>query len=68
MATQTKHLESIGHLCQSFQRSYGSIKRTLEEIGAEPELTINGIPHYGEEQIEALAERLQQASKPERRQ
>lgn len=66
MTSKTKHLESVGHLCQTFQRSYGSIVRTLDEIGMEPEITINGVPHYGEQQIEKLAERLQK-SKPERR-
>jgi hypothetical protein len=66
MTTNTKHIESIGHLCQTFQRSYAVVARTLQEIGAEPVVTINGIPHYGEQEIERLGERLRQG-KQERR-
>ena len=55
MTTETTSLETIGHLCQTFQRSYAVIRRALAEIGAEPALTINGVEHYAEADVERLA-------------
>ena len=58
MADQTINLETIGHLCQTFQRPYATIKRALVEVRATPAMTINGIEHYDESAVAAVAERL----------
>ncbi|MEI8373758.1 MAG: hypothetical protein WCJ35_13100 [Planctomycetota bacterium] len=57
--TATKHLESVGHLCQVFQRPYAAVRRALDEIGAQPALVINGVAHYAEGDVERVGERLQ---------
>ena len=62
MATHTQYLESVGHLCQLFQRPYAAVRRALDEIGAQPTVVINGVAHYAEGDVERAAERLQQAS------
>jgi hypothetical protein len=56
--TKTMMLESIGHLCASLQAPYARIKRAAEALGLEPSVTINGIPHFDEEQCSAIAEHL----------
>ena len=61
MSEQTQHLESIGHLCQTFQRPYAAVRRALDEIGAQPAVVINGVPHYSGEAAERAGERLAQA-------
>jgi hypothetical protein len=63
MATQTQHLESVGHICASLQKPLGVIRRTLAELGAEPAMVLNGVPHYAEADVERLAERLAEAGR-----
>ena len=60
---ETKHLETIGHLCQTFQQPYAAVRRALDEIGAHPAVVINGVPHFAEADVERAAEQLQQARK-----
>jgi hypothetical protein len=60
MATQTQHLESVGHICTTLQRPYGVIRRTLAELGVEPAMVLNGVAHYAEADVERVAERLQE--------
>jgi hypothetical protein len=57
---ETKHLETIGHACATLQASYGAVRRALAEVGAEPVLILNGLPHYAETDVERAAEQLQQ--------
>ena len=60
MATQTLHFESIGHICATLQKPYGVIRRALAELGAEPAMVLNGVPHFAEADVERAAARLQQ--------
>jgi hypothetical protein len=60
MATETQHLESIGHICATLQKPYGAIRRALADVGAEPAIVLNGVAHYAEADVERAAERLQQ--------
>jgi hypothetical protein len=60
MATETQHLESIGHICATLQKPYGAIRRALADVGAEPAMVLNGVAHYAEADVERAAERLQQ--------
>ena len=53
MATQTEHLETIGHICATLQKPYGVIRRALAEVGAEPAIVLNGVPHFAEANVEA---------------
>jgi hypothetical protein len=59
MSNQSGNLVSIGHLCQTYQRPFPAVQRALEEIGARPRLTLNGLPYYGEADAERAGERLQ---------
>jgi hypothetical protein len=56
MSTETMHLESIGHLCQSLQSPYARIQRAIEKLNVRPAVTINGIAHFNEEQTERIAD------------
>ena len=51
MATQTQHLESIGHICATLQKPYGDIRRALADVGAEPAMVLNGVAHYAEADV-----------------
>ena len=62
MTLQTQSLETVSHLCQTFQRSYAVVRRALEEIGARPALTINGVDHYCEQDVERLAEQFRRSA------
>jgi hypothetical protein len=70
IANEPQHLETIGHACVTLQASYGAVRRALAEIGAEPALTINGIEHYSEADVQRVAERVQKPAraKPDARQ
>ena len=61
MSEQTQHLETIGHACATLQAPYGTVRRALEEVGAEPAMVLNGIAHYREADVERVAEHLAQA-------
>ena len=59
MESRTRHLESLPRLCVTFQRPYATVKRALDESGATPEMTLNGVPYYAEAAVERAAVRLQ---------
>jgi hypothetical protein len=63
---RTQHLETIGHACGTLQASYGSVRRALEDVGAQPVLVVNGLAHFDEADMERAAERLQQAREGKR--
>jgi hypothetical protein len=43
---KTKHVVSIGWLCQQFQRSYFDIMGAMAAAGVKPVMTIDLVPHY----------------------
>ena len=43
---QTKHLVSIGLLCEQFQRPYFETLRALSQSGLKPEMTLNLVPYF----------------------
>ena len=60
-SNEPKSLESIGHLCQTFQASYSSVRRALDDVGAMPAVVINGVPHYAEGDVERAGQRIAEA-------
>ncbi|MEI8375223.1 MAG: hypothetical protein WCJ35_20575 [Planctomycetota bacterium] len=58
------HYETTGHLCQTFQRSYGAIRKAIEQVGAQPAHTVNGCAYYASDTVEAIGEQLRATAKP----
>jgi hypothetical protein len=52
----SQHLESTGRLCTIFQRGHGAIVKALQALDIQPDVTINGIPHYSSETVDKLRE------------
>ena len=55
---QTQHLESLGHLCASLQAPYARVRRAVDALGIEPAVTINGVPHFDEQQCDCIAREI----------
>ena len=58
------YLLSVGYLAQMFQKPPTTIAAILDEAGIAPELSINGVNHFGEAGYNALAERFEPKGKP----
>ena len=61
MSEQTQHLETIGHACATLQAPYGTVRRALEAVGAQPAMVLNGVAHYAEADVERAGERIAEA-------
>ena len=48
----------IGHAACNLQASVGAVQRTAELLRLQPVLTLDGIPHFNESQIEKIRRRL----------
>lgn len=62
MTTQT--LNATGHVCAMIQRPYSRIKTAVAELEIQPAAVINGVDHYSDEQVEAIAAHLNGPTKP----
>lgn len=51
-----KSITSIGQVAGQLQRSPSEITRVAHALGIEPALTINGIRHYADGDVERIAE------------
>lgn len=56
--TATKKIHSIGHAAQILQLMPGKIREFAEELGIKPAVTINGIDHYAEADLQRIREWL----------
>jgi hypothetical protein len=52
--TTTESINSLGHVCQILQRPYGAVRKAAEVLKISPVVTINGISHFSDHQVETL--------------
>ncbi|MEI8373695.1 MAG: hypothetical protein WCJ35_12780 [Planctomycetota bacterium] len=60
----TVHYESASRLCQTFQRSFGAIKKAIKASGARPTHTVNGCEFFHSDDVERIGEQLRATAKP----
>jgi hypothetical protein len=58
MSTATS-ISSIGHICSTLQRPYGTIRKALEALQITPTVVINCVAHYSDDDVERLREHLE---------
>ncbi len=54
------NLSSIGHVSGQLQYSVQRLAAIAAELGVQPSLTINGVPHFEETDVEKLASRVRE--------
>lgn len=64
MNTKTNELTSVGKMSAILQRHPSTLKRTAEDLGIEPALTLNGTPYYSVEAVERLRVELRSDTRP----
>ena len=52
-------------LVQTFKRPYGTVRRALDAVGAQPAVVLNGVPHYVEAAVERAGEQIAEATSQE---
>ena len=52
--TNTKHLSTVGYMCQLFQRSPTWVESKLRDLRAEPAMILNGLRYYDGEAHDAV--------------
>lgn len=60
MTTSTQSIVSIGKSAELLQAGMVRIRNTAAELGIKPALTINGIDHYDEADIERIGVKLRE--------
>jgi hypothetical protein len=60
MTITSPSISSLGQICSTLQRPYGSLRKAIEELGITPVLVINMVAHYSDEDVERLGEYFQQ--------
>lgn len=60
MSTITTSIVSIGKSAELLQAGMVRIRNTAAELGIRPALTINGIDHYDEADVERIGERIRE--------
>jgi hypothetical protein len=58
--TATESINSIGHVCQILQRPYGTVRKAAEALKIAPVVSINGVSHFSDHQVETLRRHLAQ--------
>jgi hypothetical protein len=58
MTLASPSISSIGQICATLQRPYGTIRKTIESLGITPVLIINMVAHYSDDDVERLREAL----------
>lgn len=51
-------ISAIGNVCAQLQRPYGAIQRAIEQLGIEPAIVINTVPHFSDDDVERIREHL----------
>ena len=60
MTLASQSISSIGQICATLQRPYGTVRKAIEGLGITPVLVINMVAHYSDEDVEHLREYLEQ--------
>ena len=60
MTLANQSISSLGQICSTLQRPYGTLRKAIEELGITPVLVINMVAHYSDEDVERLREYLDQ--------
>jgi hypothetical protein len=58
MTLASPSISSIGQICSTLQRPYGTVRKAIESLGVTPVLVINMVAHYSDEDVERLREHL----------
>ncbi len=58
MTLANQSISSIGQICSTLQRPYGTVRKAIERLGITPVLVINMVAHYSDEDVERLREAL----------
>ena len=56
----TIELTSVGQAAALFQRHPSSIRKAAEELDIEPRFVLNSVPYYDAEDLEQIAQHLNQ--------
>jgi hypothetical protein len=56
MTISSPSISSIGQICATLQRPYGTIRKAIESLRISPVLVINMVAHYADEDVERLRE------------
>ncbi len=62
MTTTTTSIVSIGKAAELLQAGMVRIRTTATDLGIKPALTINGIDHYAEMDVERIGVRIREVS------
>lgn len=62
MTLATQSISSVGQICSTLQRPYGTVRKAIERLGITPVLIINLVAHYADEDVERLREHLSEPS------
>lgn len=65
---QTESLNSLAHCCQILQRPFKTVQQVAEKLRIIPALTINGVAHFTDHQVETLRRHFagEQTSSPKK--
>ena len=58
MTLANQSISSIGQICSTLQRPYGTVRKAIESLGITPVLVINMVAHYADEDVERLRDYL----------
>ena len=59
----TTAINSISRVCSILQRGFGVVSKAAAQLKLQPAATIDGVPYYDDEQLEALRQHFDSASK-----
>lgn len=55
----TQAINSISRVCQILQRGYGVVTKAAAKLRLQPVATIDGVPFFDDEQVEALRQHFE---------
>lgn len=54
----TQSITSIGHACAVLNRPFAPVQRAIAELGIRPAVTINGVVHLADEDVDRIRQHL----------